>query len=93
MASRPLREREHMWHAERSFQWRLSRRIMFGDVLVGELTERLLLAARVLAEDRELRRLYRRRNADALQTSRLWAPGGQRALVRAFGSVVVRAHA
>ena len=54
---------------------------MFGDVLVGELPERLLLAPRMLAEYRELRRLDRCRNADALRTSRLWAPGGQPAVV------------
>lgn len=65
---------------------------MFGDVLVGELTERLLLAPRVLAEDRELRRLYRRRNADTLRLSRFWA-AGELALVRTFGLVVVRIHA
>jgi hypothetical protein len=65
---------------------------MFGDVLVGELAKRLLLTTRVLAEDGELRRLYRRRNADALRASRLWASGGLLALVRAFGLVVVRMH-
>ena len=66
---------------------------MFGDVLVGDLTERLLFAACVLAKDGELRRLDRRRDADALRTSRLWAAGGQPALVGGFGLLVVRAHA
>ena len=54
IASRPLRARWHVWHAERSFRRRLHRRQMLDDVLIGELAEGFLLAARVLAKDREL---------------------------------------
>ena len=66
---------------------------MLGDVLISELSERFLHAARVFAEDHEFRRFYSRRNADTLRATRLWAPGGQRPLLSAYHFVVVRTHA
>ena len=71
---------------------RLRRGEMLGDVLVGELPQRFVLAARVFSEDHEFRRFYGRRNADTLRASRLWAPGRRLTLLSACRLVVVRAH-
>lgn len=89
----PLRTRDHVWHAERSFRRHLRCNETLGDVLISELSERLLLATRVFTKDREFGRFYRRRNADTLRASRLWASGGRPAPLCAYRLVVVRTHA
>jgi hypothetical protein len=78
---------------QRSLLRHVLQRKALGYVFIGDLAERFLLAARVLAKDNELGRFDGRRNPDTLRASRLWAPGGRAALLSAYRRVVVRAHA